>query len=233
MGVIERKQRLFENIQRLRRVEQAAPELRDVVAVRADLEQELGETVSQRLAARLLGTSHTALRRWIDSGDVPVVYTAGGKEQVPVAVLLELREAVDRERAAGRRGHHLLEPSMLEARDRAQELDPTELLSDVDLERDGHGRASRRSLAYHRALAQRLRQPMVDDALHLIWIWLDQGKIDPRYADRWEQVLRRPLAEIREVISANTPEGRDLRQNSPFAGMLSEAERRKILQEVR
>jgi hypothetical protein len=34
------------------------------------------------------------------------------------------------------------------------------------------------------------------------------------------------------VLGADTPHARDLRQNSPFAGLLSEAERRKILTEI-
>jgi hypothetical protein len=45
--------------------------------------------------------------------------------------------------------------------------------------------------------------------------------------------LRRPLAEIREAIAADDQRGRDLRQNSPFAGALSEPERRRILAEIR
>jgi hypothetical protein len=233
MRAIDRKKRLFENVLRLRRAERAAPSLRDVVAVRAALEEELGETISQRLAASLLGISHTALRRWIESGDLPVVYNADGREQVPVSALLDLREAVDRERASGRRSRHLIEPVMIEARAQAQAIDPATLLAPGPASPDAHERANRRSLAYHRAVAKRLRRPMVDDALHLIWTWREQGRIDPRFAERWEQVLRQPVPEIRRIVSEDSPAGRDLRQNSPFAGALSEAERRKILAEVR
>lgn len=53
------------------------------------------------------------------------------------------------------------------------------------------------------------------------------------YAERWESILSRPVRQIAQAITADTPEARDLRQNSPSAGLLSEAERRKILQEVR
>ena len=38
--------------------------------------------------------------------------------------------------------------------------------------------------------------------------------------------------QIRKVISADDELGRDLRQNSPLAGLLSEPERRKILEAV-
>jgi len=74
---------------------------------------------------------------------------------------------------------------------------------------------------------------VVDEARHRIWEWREDGRIDARYADQWEEVLRRPLPEIRDVLSEDSEWASDLRQNSPFAGMLSEAERRKILATVR
>src|SRR4249919_769627 len=73
------KARLFENVARLRRAERELPRNRDIPAVRASLEQELGETVSQRLAAKLLGVSHTGIRRWVKSGDLPTVYNRDGR----------------------------------------------------------------------------------------------------------------------------------------------------------
>ena len=44
---------------------------------------------------------------------------------------------------------------------------------------------------------------------------------------------RAPVPEVAKLISADTAAGRDLRQNSPFAGMLSEAERQRVLEKVR
>src|ERR1700742_1359261 len=111
----ERKRRLFEDVLRLRRAERAAPRLRDIVTVRARLEEELGDTVSQRLAAELVGVSQTGLRRWVDRGDVPLVYAPSGRLEVPLPVVLRLREAVDAERAHGGRRRHLLEPTLREA----------------------------------------------------------------------------------------------------------------------
>ena len=94
MASVDRKQELFENIARLRRVGRLVPENDDLAAVRLDLEQELGETVSRRLAARVLGVSHTALERWVKRGDVPLVFTPAGRQEVPVTSLLELDETV-------------------------------------------------------------------------------------------------------------------------------------------
>jgi hypothetical protein len=232
----DRKKRLFENIIRLRRAERDVPANRDIAAVRTALEEELGETVSRRLAASLLGVSHTALFRWIKGGDLPVVYNSNGREQVPVAALLDVYEAVESERAANRRRRHVLEPTMSRGRARARSMRTKDLIPSDSTKSDtpaSHRRADLRSLAYHRALAPRLRRPAVDDALHVMWKWRDQGKVDEHYAQQWEDVLRKPVAEVRRVITEDTPTARDLRQNSPFAGMLSEAERRKIVDEIR
>jgi hypothetical protein len=169
---------------------------------------------------------HKALDRWIRSGDLPLVHTPSGRTEVPVAGVVELFEAVAESRASGTRSRHHLEPSLTAGRQRAQKLRPAELVGGG--EADGHAGAERRSLAYHRALARRLRRPMVDEALRLLWKWRQQGRIDERYAEQWEQVLRRPLTEVRPILGEDSPRGRDLRQNSPFAGMLSEAERRRI-----
>jgi hypothetical protein len=230
MGVVDRKQELFENIVRLRRIGRGAPGDADIAAVRVSLERELGETVSRRFAARILGVSHTALDRWIKSGDLPVVYTASGRVEVPVPALLDLRESIDRDRPDGPR-RYALAPAMARYRKAAERVP---IASVDDTERaGGHGRASARSLAYHRAVARRLRRPMVDEARHVLYRWREQGRIDSRYVDRWDEVLRRPVADIRRLIVEESGEADDLRQNSPFAGTLSEAERRRVLGEVR
>jgi hypothetical protein len=222
MSSSDRKRQLFENVVRLRRAGRDLPHSRDIAAVRSALEAELGETVSQRLAARVLGVSHTALGRWVKAGDLPVVETAGGRVEVPVAALLELHEAVEAQRRDGQRTRHVLEPTMREARERANRLTVNDLTFGETISADAHRRAELRSLAYHRALERRLRRPMVDEARYLIGKWRDDHKIDERYATRWD-----------EVLAQDTPEAADLRQNSPFAGMLSEPERRKILELVR
>jgi hypothetical protein len=232
MGIIDRKERLFQGIIRLRRAERDAPPNKDIVAVRTMLEEDLGETMSRRLAARVLGVDHKALARWIGSGDLPLVDSPAGRAEVPVAAVVELYEAVADSRASGTRSRHHLEPSMAAGRRRAESMRPRELVGSGEGDGDGHGRAERRSLAYHRTLAKGLRRPVVDEALRLLWKWREQQRIDERYAERWEQVLSEPIAEVRRVIAEDSQRGRDLRQNSPFAGMLSEAERRRINEEI-
>ena len=206
--------------------------MRDIVTVRSHLERELGGSVSRSLAARLLGVSHTALQKWIDAGDVPVVITPSGRKEVPVAALVDLYEAISSERESGRRRLHVMEPAMAGARARAEALKPRNLIhGDLDVS-DPHDRAERRNRAYHAAIARHLRKRTVERALHQLWRWYEEGNIDPRYADAWEDVLRRPLPEIKKVLTEDSQRARDLRQNSPFAGALSEPERRKILEEI-
>ncbi len=229
MGIRDRE-RIVENIARLRRAEKSTGDA-DVATVREDLEAQLGGTVSRNLSASLLGVSHTALNNWIAAGDVPVVISERGRKEVPISVLLELRDRVEEERRSGRRKLHLLEPAMIEARQRAEKLRPR---ATVARERRAgpHRTPELRSLAYHRALAPRLRRPAVEEAQRKLRRWRGEGKVDPRHADAWEEVFAMPMTEIRKAITADDERGRDLRQNSPFAGLLSEPERRKILAEI-
>lgn len=229
MGVVDRKQSLLENIVRLRRAGRELPGNRDISGVRAALERELGETVSRRLAARALGVSHTALDRWIKAGDLPVVYSPQGRVEVPVPALLDLYDAVEANRAKGSH-RYVLSPTIERRREEARRLRIDKSVSHG--KQDAHDRNRARSLAYHRAIARRLRKSMVDEARHVLLRWREQGTIDPRYADRWEQLLSQPLPEIRAALRDESREGDDLRQNSPFAGMLTEPERKRLVREV-
>ncbi|HEV2790379.1 MAG TPA: hypothetical protein VGV69_03670 [Solirubrobacterales bacterium] len=204
----------------------------DIAAVREDLEAQLGGTVSRSLSAKLLGVSHTALNNWIDAGDVPVVLSKQGRKEIPIQVLLGLRERVADERKYGRRKLHVLEPVMVEARRRAERMRPWATVSRSSHGSDPHQRPELRSLAYHRALAPRLRRPIVDEAQRKLKRWKKEGRIAPHYARAWEEVFALPILDLCKVITADDKRGRDLRQNSPLAGLLSEAERRKILEKV-
>jgi hypothetical protein len=237
MGVVERNAELFSRLLRLRRAERAHPDDRDIAAVRGELERELGDVLSRSMTAQLLGVHHSSLQRWIDSGDLPLVLSKNGRKGVPVGAAAALYEALnDAPRdlslsGSGRR--HRIEPVVLESQRYAERLDPRRLLDEDDGDEDRHQRADRRSLAYHRAVAKRLRRPMVDAARRQIWQWQREGRIDDRYATAWLDILEQPVTEVRRALHADTDAMRDLRQSSPFAGTLSEAERRKILAEIR
>ena len=57
-------------------------------------------------------------------------------------------------------------------------------------------------------------------------------EIDPRYAVRWQSLLGQPEDEILAALVADTEEMRDLRQCSPFAGVVTPDERLRVTREV-
>lgn len=235
MGVGGRRTELFSLLMRLRRAERAHPEDRDIVLVRVGIERELGAVFPRAVVARMLGVHHSSLQRWVDSGDVPVVLAPSGQRGVPidfVAALIEQLESDPKTSVSAR--PHRLEAVFAEQRRQAAELDVEGLLGDQpEMLIDPHERATRRALAYHRTVARKLRGPDVDAARHRIWQWQDEGRIDDPYAERWLEILDSRLPELRRRLGDDSAEMRDLRQNSPFAGVLSEAERWKIWHDVR
>jgi len=97
----------------------------------------------------------------------------------------------------------------------------------------GHRTAERRSLALHRLVAERLDAKLLARAQVRVAEWLaTNGPVDHRWAEQWRELLVRPLPEIRKYLIEDSERMRDLRQSTPFAGAISEEERRKILREV-
>lgn len=50
-----------------------------------------------------------------------------------------------------------------------------------------------------------------------------------RWLAEWETILHGPFDQVLETLTSRTPRARELRQNSPFAGVLTETERAEIL----
>lgn len=50
------------------------------------------------------------------------------------------------------------------------------------------------------------------------------------WLDEWERLLHGPLDDLLDSLTSRSPHGRELRQNTPFAGLLREAERQRVLQ---
>ena len=50
-----------------------------------------------------------------------------------------------------------------------------------------------------------------------------------RWLDEWEDLLEGPVDGVLEALTSRTPRARELRQNSPFAGVLTEQERGRLL----
>ena len=229
------KERLIHSLVALLRAEAKSAAKGDIQAARLELEQVIGSTVSRAASARLLGVSQTALDRWVRSGDIPVVMTPAGRFEVPLRVLVDLMQAVDERRRIGD-DHRPLASVLHKWKAEALPLDKNMVFRDAEGfggddgdDLLGHRGAELRSLFYHRAVAQKLDDRIIRDAQERLQRWKAQDLIDPRYAEQWEDVLSRSPDRIAQVIEADTQQARDLRQNSPFAGALSERERLQIL----
>ena len=226
---------MLQDLLRLQRAEQDAPGWKSIAEVRSHLEDALGRTVPRSVAARTLGVSQPALDKWIARGDVPTVLTPEGRTMVPVREVLDLAEALEAREKRLPGEPYPLAAVLHERRARVEQLDPETILPQRyrrHIEVFGHRRAELRSLAYHRALAQRLDPRAIRDARLRLDRWRGEGKIHGLYAERWEKLLSRPIDQIARSISRDTPAARDLRQNSPLMGVLREPERRRVLELV-
>jgi len=223
---------LVDSIVRLRRAERIPPASADVAPVRRQLESHLGPTLSRSRASRVLGVSQTALDRWVAGGQIPVVTTPSGRREVPRQVVIELRESLDRLRRKGIT-RHPLGAALAERRDASSPVEPGLVETRAESTPVGHDTANRRGLAYHQAIAERLDDGLVAEAQERVDQLTAEGHMHPAYAERWRAILGLPIAQITDEISADSQDARDLRQNSPFAGVLNEYERRHIIESVR
>jgi hypothetical protein len=231
MSAIVDKERLVSNVVRLTRAERKSSAQEDIAAVRLDLERAIGPTVTRAMAARLLGVSQTALDRWISLGDIPAVIGRTGRREVPLHALVELVDAIEDLGRSGKQAHPLAH-LMRQRRRQAQRLDANDILWDIRYphgEHDHRG-AELRGLAYHRLIARRLNRAAVRRARDRLERWRSEGRIAPRYALAWEQILSESPARIASLIGEDSERMRDLRQSSPFAGALTEPERRALFE---
>jgi hypothetical protein len=99
---------------------------------------------------------------------------------------------------------------------------------------DLHRLAEERSIAYHRAIATRLRE---DPALLArvrarVAQWIARGDPHPAYGREWDRILKLPIDGIVAALVDPSERARALRQVTPFAGALSPRERWAIGREV-
>lgn len=100
---------------------------------------------------------------------------------------------------------------------------------------DPHRLAEERSVAYHRVIAERLRdQPAIlDSARRRIQDWLASGPAAPAAAPRWAAVLAGDTTSIAAFLVERSEQADELRQSSPFAGALDPRERWQIWRATR
>jgi len=100
---------------------------------------------------------------------------------------------------------------------------------------NAHRLAEERSLALHRAVAEKLASDpeALERARTRVRSWLDTGEVALHYARSWDEVLSRPLPEIRAFLGEDSEQARALRQVTPFAGAIDARTRWRIWREVR
>lgn len=93
-----------------------------------------------------------------------------------------------------------------------------------------HLRIDERSIALHRAIARKLiaSPELVEVALGNIRRWLEQGSGSALYLREWNDILQKPIEEIAELIVSKSEHMCELRQSTPFCGILTPRERWKI-----
>ena len=89
-------------------------------------------------------------------------------------------------------------------------------------------------MALHQAVAARLaRQPLLlDRARARVADWQKTGAVHGSYAAAWEALLSEGLDAVRSMLLERSERAHDLRQVSPFAGVIDARERWQIRRHV-
>ena len=93
-----------------------------------------------------------------------------------------------------------------------------------------------RSLAMHAVIAQKIERDrkLLDVPRNNLQRWRARwDEQPPAWYEEWAGIMKRPWAEIAAIITEPSEEGARLRQSSPFAGVLTVAERRRIYEAFR
>jgi hypothetical protein len=94
-----------------------------------------------------------------------------------------------------------------------------------------HRRLDLRSLAMHTLIARKLaRDPgVLSVARRNLKRWSERyGSDSPGWLEEWKAILERPWSDVAALITELSPLATRLRQSSPFAGVLTPQERKRI-----
>jgi hypothetical protein len=91
----------------------------------------------------------------------------------------------------------------------------------------GHERIDQRSIALHRAIAEKLaaNPELLQIARDNLTRLTQKGGRSQPYWDAWNDLLAHPLPELLQQLTEDSERMRALRQATPFAGVLSPSER--------
>jgi hypothetical protein len=100
---------------------------------------------------------------------------------------------------------------------------------------DLHRLAEERSVAYHRAIAERLRDrpEILLMARRRVQDALTATTVPPFWAVKWAALLASDISSIEAFLVERSELADELRHSSPFAGALSPQERWRIWRETR
>lgn len=98
-----------------------------------------------------------------------------------------------------------------------------------------HAVAEDVSLELHRAVAERLLEDpaVVDRARERVKGWLRDGSVARPYAEAWQAVLTGPVEAVARFLVDPAEKARQMRQTSPFAGVLDPRTRWSIWRRAR
>lgn len=85
----------------------------------------------------------------------------------------------------------------------------------------------------HSAIADGLTESQLQRARERVESWRVDGTVDLVWATAWSEVLAEPLPRVAERLRSPDPAMTQLRQSTPFAGVLPNAVRWQILRDVR
>ena len=91
------------------------------------------------------------------------------------------------------------------------------------------------SLELHRAVAERLLEDpaLVERARERVAGWLKDGSVARPYAEAWRDILAGPVEAIARFLTDTGERARQMRQTSPFAGVLDPRTRWSIWRRAR
>jgi hypothetical protein len=94
----------------------------------------------------------------------------------------------------------------------------------------GHERIDRRSLAFHHAVAEKLRRDpsLLHIAIENIERWAQIPGLSQHYLNAWRELLALPFDELLTFIEADSEQMTAMRQATPFAGVLTPQERWRV-----
>ena len=91
----------------------------------------------------------------------------------------------------------------------------------------GHERIDQRSIALHRAIADKLRAnpELMGIAQENLSRWMAKDGRSMHYFEAWQGLLMQPVETLLPLLVEDSEHMRAMRQNGPFAGVLSPQER--------